>query len=159
MGRKCSRRRRKGRKPAHESPAAAICERLESWRRAPEAQKPSLRALAQELGTSHQLLSFHVRRLTKRQEKEYRVKAQEIRSKGLVMTYADEQQAFAYDRAALQALLHDVLELIFQKIEARTKVGDLCPYELEVVSVAVRRGNPQALKIKQALARCGLLLL
>jgi hypothetical protein len=51
---------RKGRKPANESRTEAICTRLVSWSQASEGQRPSLRVLAKELGTSHQLLSFYL---------------------------------------------------------------------------------------------------
>jgi hypothetical protein len=45
-------------------------------------------------------------RLSKWQQQEYHRKAQEIRAKGLGMTYADEQQMIAYERAALNRMLN-----------------------------------------------------
>ena len=149
----------RGRKPADESHATTIRTRLVSWSQAPEAQRPSLPALAKELGTSRQLLSFYLKGLSKWQREEYQRRAQEIRNKGLGMTYADEQQMLGYERAALQLMLDDALEPVFQRIEARAKAGNLHPHELQMVSVAARRGQPQALRIKQALAGRGLVLL
>jgi hypothetical protein len=64
----------------------------------------------------------------------------------------------AYDRAALQLMLDDALEPIFQRIERRAKTGNLNPHELQMVSVAACRGQPQAMRIKQALAGRGLVL-
>ena len=61
---------RRGRKPAGESRAAEIRARLAEWKQTPEAQRISLRALAVELGTSHQLLSFYLRRCDKWQIKD-----------------------------------------------------------------------------------------
>jgi hypothetical protein len=55
--------RKRGRKPASESHAAEIRARLSAWKQVPETQRMSLRALAAEMRVSHQLLSFHLRRL------------------------------------------------------------------------------------------------
>lgn len=49
--------RRSGRKPADESRADELRERLLKWSYFPESARPSLRALAEALQTSHQLLS------------------------------------------------------------------------------------------------------
>ena len=149
---------RKGRKPANESRAEVICTRLVSWSQAPEGQRPSLRALAKELGTSHQLLSFYLKGLNKWRRKEYLRRAQVIRDKGLGMTWTDEQQALAYERAAFQLMLDDALEPTFQRLEEGAKAGNLKPQELKMVSLAARRGMPRALKIKQDLARRGIVL-
>lgn len=62
-----SRGARRGRKPAGESRAAEIRARLAAWKQTPEQERISLRTLAAELGTSHQLLSFYLRGLDKRQ--------------------------------------------------------------------------------------------
>jgi len=52
-----------GRKPAGESRGREILARLMEWKEAPESFRSSLRELAAEMGTSHQLLSFYLRRL------------------------------------------------------------------------------------------------
>ncbi len=56
-------RQKRGRKPARESRAPEIRARLMEWKRTPESFRSSLRAVAAEMGTSHQLLSFYLRRL------------------------------------------------------------------------------------------------
>lgn len=71
-----------GRKPAGESRAAEIRARLAAWKQTPEQERISLRTLAAELGTSHQLLSFYLRRWDKWQIKESLRKAQETRDHG-----------------------------------------------------------------------------
>lgn len=48
----------RGRKPKQESRAAEIRARLAEWKRMPEFSRLSLRALARELSTTHQLLSY-----------------------------------------------------------------------------------------------------
>jgi|SRR5579863_968498 len=45
----------RGRKPAYESRAAEFRQRLMVWKGTAESSRPSLRALAVELGTSHQI--------------------------------------------------------------------------------------------------------
>jgi hypothetical protein len=147
-----------GRKPADESRTEAIRTRLVSWSQVPEGQRPSLRVLAKELGTSHQLLSFYLKGLNRWRRKEYLRKAQEIRDKGLGMTWTDEQQALAYKRAAFQLMLDDALEPTFQRLEDGAKAGNLKPQELKMVSLAARHGMPRALKIKQVLAHRGIVL-
>jgi hypothetical protein len=48
----------KGRKKKQESRAAEFRQRLVEWSRLPESARPSLRALARELHTSHQMLAW-----------------------------------------------------------------------------------------------------
>jgi hypothetical protein len=58
-------RRKRGRKPARESRAPEIRARLTEWKQTPKSFRSSLRTLAAEMGTSHQLLSFYLQRLEK----------------------------------------------------------------------------------------------
>jgi len=71
----------RGRKPAGQSRAAEFRERLAAWRRMPEFSRSPLRTVAQELGTSHQLLSHYLKTWDKRREKEYVRLAAEIRAR------------------------------------------------------------------------------
>jgi hypothetical protein len=50
----------RGRKTTYESRAPEFRRRLVEWKRIPEHLRPSLRALARELGTSHQLLAHYL---------------------------------------------------------------------------------------------------
>src|SRR5258708_4160965 len=74
---------KRGRKRISESRATEIRTRLVEWKQIPEATRISLRALAAEIGTSHQLLSFYLERLNEWQlnerAKEYRRQAKAIR--------------------------------------------------------------------------------
>jgi hypothetical protein len=54
-----------GRKTEQESRATEFRQRLMAWKQTPESQRPSLRALARELGTSHQLLKHYLDGLEK----------------------------------------------------------------------------------------------
>ena len=69
---------KRGRKRIKESRAAEIRARLVHWSQIPEPQRISLRALAAEIGTSHQMLSFYLRGLDKWQASEYRRQAKAI---------------------------------------------------------------------------------
>lgn len=51
------------------------------WNQTLESSRPSLRALARELGTSHQLLSFYLKNLHRWQSKEYWRQAKAIRAR------------------------------------------------------------------------------
>jgi hypothetical protein len=137
----------RGRKPADESRAAAIRARLVSWSQAPEAQRPSLTALAKQLGTSRQLLSFYLKGLGKWQQQEYHRKAQEIRDKGLGMTYAGEQQMIAYERAALNCMLDRALG----GFAAKAKVEGWTRKRIQLVEQAARKGHPAAQKLLASL--------
>jgi hypothetical protein len=93
-----------GRKPAHESRATEFRHKLTAWKRTPESSRPSLRALARELGTSHQLLACYLKRLDQWQANEYWRQAREIRARvkteNRLLTPWEEQQARACDRQA-----------------------------------------------------------
>ena len=52
-----------GRRPRQESRAAEFRHVLMEWKQIPESVRPPLRALARELGTSHQLLGYYLARL------------------------------------------------------------------------------------------------
>jgi hypothetical protein len=59
-----------GRKTKQESRADEFRQRLLAWKQIPESLRPSLRELARELGTSHQLLEHYLGGLEKWQHKE-----------------------------------------------------------------------------------------
>src|SRR5216684_3469563 len=70
--------RKRGRKRISESRATEIRTRLVEWKQIPGPIRISLRALAAEMGTSHQLLSFYLRRWDKWQAKECQRSANDI---------------------------------------------------------------------------------
>lgn len=63
-------RQRRGRKPARETRAREIRARLTEWKQTPESLRSSLRALASEMGISHQLLGFYLHRLEEGQHED-----------------------------------------------------------------------------------------
>lgn len=56
----------RGRKPKQESRGTEICTRLTEWRRLPKSERQSLRSLACELNTSHQLLGHYLKQWRKK---------------------------------------------------------------------------------------------
>jgi hypothetical protein len=119
-----------GRKPAHESRATEFRHSLTAWKRTPESSRPSLRALARELGTSHQLLTFYLKRLDRWQANEYWRQAREIRARAISedrsLNLWEEQQVHAYIRAGVRAtvgpMLLDVIKRLKEESERRPLV-------------------------------------
>src|ERR1035438_8030118 len=92
-----------GRKPKQESRSAEFRQRLIAWKQTPDSLRPSLRALARQLGTSHQLLKHYRDGLEKWRYKErYRkakMESEEIRARanaeGRPMTVWEQQQSLS----------------------------------------------------------------
>jgi hypothetical protein len=87
----------KGRNRKDESRAAEFRQRLLAWKQTPESSRPSLRALARELGTTHQLLSHYLPGVEEwrwgKELEEFRANA---KAKGLRVTPAVERRYLAW---------------------------------------------------------------
>jgi hypothetical protein len=88
-----------GRRPKPESRSAEFRQTLVEWKQTPAAFRPSLRTLARELSTTHQLLSYYLATLEEwRREKdleEFRAKA---RAKSVTLTPAIEKRYLTWLR-------------------------------------------------------------
>src|SRR6266851_2552214 len=148
-----SKKPKRGRKPADESRARILRSRLVAWKQTPESQRVSLRTLAAELGTSHQLLAFYLRGLDEWQRKDYERQAEDIRKRAVAenrsMTYWEESQVKALERVAYICMVDSVLQPTLKRLEADSKAGTLSKRELMVVRFLAQRGVPIALKILQ----------
>jgi hypothetical protein len=141
-----------GRKHLDQSRADEIRARLAEWKRLPESSRPTLRALARELGTSHQLLSHYLQGWHKWQAKQYRHRAKEIRARvgaetqPLVM---DEllKKAESYDRAAFQCMISSMLDDLLKRIERDAKVGCLKAVQMKMLRLLASRGDRRAQQI------------
>ena len=146
-----SQRSKRGRKPASESHASAIRTRLVSWRQTPEPSRISLRALASELGTTHQLLSFYLRGLDKWQEKEFLSRAKAIRDRARAenryMTPWERSQEISLERSALVCMMDEILAPTLKQLEEDAKAGALTKQALKIVVSLAHRGVPIAQKI------------
>jgi len=124
-----------GRKPANESRAHEIRTRLLAWKKTPNPQRVSLRTLATEIGTSHQLLSFHLRRLEKWQIKEYyRNKAQEI---------PDNRPL----TKALCSLMGPAICRMLAGLERQITCGALSATQVKIAKLLARQGIGKAQEI------------
>lgn len=148
---------RAGRKPSSQSRAKEFRQRLSAWKRMPETSRPSLRAMATEIGTSHQLLSFYLRRWDKWQAKEYRRRADDLRARaeaeGRYLNQWEEGQVAAYQRAAFHSMLDSVLAeavpAMLIRLKADAKTGKLSRQQLKVLGSLARQGFSAAQKILQ----------
>jgi hypothetical protein len=146
---------KKGRKLAIQSRAAEIRARLKAWRRIPKPQRISLRALARELGTTHQLLGYYLGGWEKCQSKEYRHQAREIRARAEAqnrpLSQWEEAQADACDKAAMNHQIAAALDSVLHQMVRRVKAGvGLSKRDIRVVKVAAQRGFPKAQKIVES---------
>jgi hypothetical protein len=140
--------RKRGRKLASESRAGEIRAKLMTWKQTPEAFRSSLRGLAAEIGTSHQLLSFYLRRWDKWQAKVYRRKATDIRARAEAenrdLTQWEETQVAAYQRASFNSLLDSVLgEVVprwIKELREEAKRGKLSRQHLRMAKLLSRGG-------------------
>jgi hypothetical protein len=107
----------RGRKPKYESRATEFRRRLIVWKQTPKSMRPSLRALAREIGTSHQLLEHYLKGLEEWQYKEHFRQAKEAlegilaraQAENRFVTPWENQQFCALAREALRAMVTPVL--------------------------------------------------
>ena len=89
--------REAGRKPKEESRATELRQALIEWQETPKSSRPSLRALAAELGTSHQLLKHYLDGLEKWRDKQHikHIRAQ-AKAKNVPVTRELERRYLAW---------------------------------------------------------------
>lgn len=137
-------RHKLGRKPTCESRAAEIRARLMVWKQTPEASRGSLRTLAAEIGTSHQLLSFYLRRWDNWQQKEYRRKANDIRDRAdaenRTKTHQEQAQVVAYERTAVQSMIDSGLRDTLTTLRKEAMRGKLSRQQLRMAKCLARMG-------------------
>jgi hypothetical protein len=147
-----------GRKIKQESRAAEFREKLIVWKQTPESLRPSLRELARELGTSHQLLQHYLDGLEEweckeryqRAKEKAQKKAAEIRARaeaeGREMTMCECLDAMVTPG------LHDQIERIRQD----AKRGPLHPAQFKMLKLFVKQRFPGAQEVLQKCASAGL---
>ncbi len=132
---------------------------LVPWKLTPKSSRPSLRTLACELGTSHQLLAFYLRGLDKWQSKEYSRQASEIRTRaiaeGRTLTQWEEQQAHDCDRAGLRAILTPILLDDIKRMKEESERRLLCRQEIKALKLFAR-SFPDAQELLQKCLQNGI---
>jgi LmbE family N-acetylglucosaminyl deacetylase len=143
----------RGRKLKQESRGTEIRARLAEWKQIPESSRQSLRALARELGTSHQLLGDYLKRWEKWQSKEYRHQAEEIRARAKaenrLTTPWEQQQVHACDRAQIRALAASALLDMLARIKREAKRGPLSGWQIKMLKILAHAGFPEAQALLQ----------
>jgi len=138
----------KGRKPRRESRAAEFRQRLMAWNSASVSSRPSLRALARELGTSHQLLAHYLTRLENWQASEHRRLANEISSRAnaenLSLTPWEEEQVRSHSAIAFRWTVTGVLNDTLRKLIRKARNGQLLKGEVEMLRIFARKGYSEA---------------
>jgi hypothetical protein len=153
----------RGRKPTQESRSAELRQSVIEWKQSPEGSRPSLRALARQLGTSHQLLKHYLDGLEKWRYMERHRKATEESAQiiaraiveGRPMTEWEEQRYHACAMAAIRAKGGALVlgELARLKQEARR--GPLNPAQVKLVKILAKRGFTDAQELLDKLSRSG----
>jgi hypothetical protein len=137
-------RNKRGRKSARQSRAPEIRARLMEWKQTPESFRSSLRALAGEIGTSHQLLSFYLRRWDKWQAKEYQRNANDIRAHAEAekrsMTVNEQAQVVAYTGVSVQSMINSVVPDILTALRKEARLGKLSRQHLRLAKILARKG-------------------
>jgi hypothetical protein len=146
----------RGRKRAQESRSTELRRALLRWNQSLESSRPSLRLLARELGTSHQLLGFHLKNLHKWQSKEYLRQAKEIRAhanaEDRALTQQEEQQFYAYNRAAMRVTVRPMLLETIKRMKQDSERRPLCRQEIKALKVLARQ-FPEAQEVLQKCSR------
>jgi hypothetical protein len=151
----------RGRKSKYESRAPELRQKLIVWKQTPESLRSSLRALARELGTSHQMLAYlldgleiqHAMEYKRRDEEEYKRRADEIRARakaeGRPMTELEGQQVAVYRKRQFCATLEVAgLDHVWE-LKQKSESGPLHPIERKIVRMYVKHGYPGAQELLQ----------
>jgi hypothetical protein len=147
----------RGRKSRLESRADEIRTRLIVWRQTPESMRPSLRALARELSTSHSLLQHYLDGLERwKCEQGYRKARRligEIRAQAQAesrpLTEWEEQQVDSLDRTAIR---HFVGTGLFKRLEKFRKEARRQGF-LDTVQVRMLKSMSRLPGAKELLAK------
>ncbi len=154
---------KRGRKPKQESRATEFRQKLMGWMQTPEPLRPSLRALAREVGTSHQLLKHYLDGMEKWRCKErYRKTTEEsdqilVRAivEGRPMTQSEEERRHACSVAAMRAKAGSILLGSLAKLKHEARRGPLHPKEFKIVKILAKREFPGAQELLQKCLRDG----
>lgn len=147
-----------------ESRSAEFRQRIIAWNQTPESLRSSLRALARELGTSHQLLTHYMAGLQKWHLKEHYRKATEesdqIIARAILedrpMTQWEEQRHYACTIAALRAKAISAMLDKLEDLKREARRGPLHPAQFKMVKIFAKWGYPGAQELLQKCLREGL---
>jgi hypothetical protein len=150
---------RSGRKPAQESRATEFRRSLIAWKQTPKSSRPSLRALARELGTSHQLLGYYLKHWHEWEGREYLDRAEAIRHRAKgenrPMTPHEQQRAFALAIEAAHAFAMPALVNNFELIKRDAERGPLHRAQFKMLKIYAAEEFPGARELLEKCSRDG----
>lgn len=137
----------RGRKPAYESRAAEFRRELIIWKQTSESLRPSLRALAGKLGTTHQMLAYYLNnnRLGRWQAKE---NAKRIRAR------AEAEGREMTMRECLDVIITPGWLDQIEKLREAARRGPLNRHQVQMLKQFAKPGLPGAQGAQEILARC-----
>jgi len=129
------------------------------WKQKPESARPSLRALASELRTSHQLLSHYLEALDKWCWKELLRRSEEIRMRAeaehRLPSPWEEQQICYYGRAAVEMMAMGAVDGAVKQLERDAKKNKLTTKQIKMLGNLALKGHEKARKILESLSGAG----
>jgi hypothetical protein len=150
----CDLRKAIGRKPANESRARELRQELIAWKQTPERSRSSLRTLARELGTSHQLLAFFLKGLDEWQGLRYLRQASQIRiaasDEDRPLSEWEAQRADAFTRTGIRIVTGAILRNSIKRMRKESEHRVLCWQEIKSLKM-LAPGFPEA---QELLQRC-----
>lgn len=138
--------RSRGRKTTYESRAPEFRRRLVQWKQMPESLRPSLRALAREIGTSHQMLTYYLRSLDRWQAEE---RAKRIRAR------AKEEGRQMTLRECGDAIIVPCLLGQIEELRQAAKRGPLHRDEIKMARLLAQQRLPGAQELLEECLRAG----
>jgi hypothetical protein len=120
-----------GRKPKEESRADELRQALIAWKQIPEAVRPSLRFLAAQLRTNHQLLSHFLGTLDE-WELEERIRLTKSESERISARVEAEGRRMTLDEVRRTVILPALLDLIYRDAQD-LKRGPLHPKRIQML--------------------------
>ena len=142
----------RGRKKQPESRAAEFRERLMVWKRTPGSSRPSLRALARELSTSHQLLQHYLDGLEEWECKERYQRAKEKAQKKAVeiRAGAEAEGREMTMRECCEAILTPGILHQIEKLRREAKRGPLDHWQIQTLKLYAKQFSGA----KEILGKC-----
>jgi hypothetical protein len=137
-----------------------IREKLVGWKQAPASSRPSLRALAREQGTSHELLRHYLAGLEKWKYKEVSRKAESAaerirthaKSENRNLTAWEQGQVRAADLRSIRALAASALIDSFEEIKRAATRGPLHWANFKMLQIFAKQGFPEG--ARELLEKC-----
>jgi len=116
----------KGRNRKEDSRATELRQRLVVWQQTPESMRPSLRALARELGTTHQLLAHYSERIEswKASEQAKRIRAR-AEAEGREMTI----------RECIDAIIAPEILADIENVRRAARRGPLNSWQIKTLKI------------------------